>query len=148
MPWDEGLVNSLVYDAPSPAEGRVLLVKEWQDGGWTLPGGWADECDSPRAAAEREVLEESGYVVRVTRLVAVKDRRLHAYQPQHLGGIYKLLFLADLLGGEATLSEETTDVGFFAPDQLPPLSLARTLPDDIQLTLAHQQDPTLATRFD
>jgi len=24
MPWDEGLVNSLVYDAPSPDEGRVL----------------------------------------------------------------------------------------------------------------------------
>ena len=24
MPWDEGLVNSLVYDAPSPSEGRVL----------------------------------------------------------------------------------------------------------------------------
>ena len=24
MPWDEGLVNSLVYDAPSPGEGRVL----------------------------------------------------------------------------------------------------------------------------
>jgi len=24
MPWDEGLVNSLVYDAPDPAEGRVI----------------------------------------------------------------------------------------------------------------------------
>ena len=24
MPWDEGLVNSLVYDAPDPNEGRVL----------------------------------------------------------------------------------------------------------------------------
>jgi len=24
MPWDEGLVNSLVYDQPDPAEGRVL----------------------------------------------------------------------------------------------------------------------------
>ena len=24
MPWDEGLVNSLVYDAPDPGEGRVL----------------------------------------------------------------------------------------------------------------------------
>ena len=24
MPWDEGLVNSLVYDAPNPREGRVL----------------------------------------------------------------------------------------------------------------------------
>ena len=24
MPWDEGLVNSLVYDRPDPAEGRVV----------------------------------------------------------------------------------------------------------------------------
>src|SRR3954469_6939775 len=24
MPWDEGLVNSLVYDKPDPAEGRVV----------------------------------------------------------------------------------------------------------------------------
>lgn len=24
MPWDEGLINSLVYDAPDPAKGRVL----------------------------------------------------------------------------------------------------------------------------
>ena len=24
MPWDEGLVNSLVYDRPDPAEGRVI----------------------------------------------------------------------------------------------------------------------------
>src|SRR5215204_3845959 len=24
MPWDEGLVNSLIYDAPDPREGRVL----------------------------------------------------------------------------------------------------------------------------
>src|SRR5712691_2313581 len=24
MPWDEGLVNSLVYDRPDPSEGRAL----------------------------------------------------------------------------------------------------------------------------
>ena len=24
MPWDEGLVNSLVYDRPDPSEGRVV----------------------------------------------------------------------------------------------------------------------------
>ena len=28
MPWDEGLVNSLVYDAPDPAEGRVVSYVE------------------------------------------------------------------------------------------------------------------------
>ena len=24
MPWDEGLVNSLVYEGPDPSEGRIL----------------------------------------------------------------------------------------------------------------------------
>jgi len=130
------------------SEGRVLLVKEWLDGAWTLPGGWADEPDSPRAAAEREVLEESGYLVRVTRLVAVRDRRLHPYRPQHLGGVYKLLFLADLTGGEARVSNETTEVGFFPLDALPPLSLSRTLPADIQQALTHLLDPSLPPTCD
>jgi ADP-ribose pyrophosphatase YjhB (NUDIX family) len=130
------------------SEGRVLLVKEWADGLWTLPGGWADELDSPREAAEREVLEESGYVAHVTRLVSVKDRRRHPYQPQHLGGLYKLLFLAELRGGSARTSDETTDVGFFSPDELPPLSLARTLPADIEQARAHFADPSLHTTFD
>lgn len=129
-------------------DGRVLLVKEWLDGAWTLPGGWADEPDSPRRAAEREVLEESGYIVRVTRLVAVRDRRQHAYLPQNLGGIYKLIFLADLVGGEARVSAETTEVGFFLPTELPPLSVSRTLAEDIQQALAHQLDPTLASTCD
>jgi ADP-ribose pyrophosphatase YjhB (NUDIX family) len=130
------------------SEGRVLLVKEWLDGAWTLPGGWADEPDSPRRAAEREVLEESGYIVRITRLVAVKDRRLHGYRPQHLGGIYKLIFLAELIGGDARVSAETTDVGFFLPEELPPLSLSRTLVEDIQQALAHHLDPTLGATCD
>ena len=129
-------------------EGRILLVKEWLDGAWTLPGGWADEPDAPRRAAEREVLEESGYIVRVTRLVAVRDRRLHAYRPQHLGGVYKLIFLADLVGGEARVSHETTEVGFFLPSELPPLSLSRTLPEDIAQALVHQLDPTLSASCD
>jgi ADP-ribose pyrophosphatase YjhB (NUDIX family) len=130
------------------SQGRVLLVKEWLDGAWTLPGGWADEPDSPRAAAEREVREESGYIVRVTRLVALRDRRLHPYRPQHLGGIYKLIFLADLIGGEARVSNETTEVGFFALDALPPLSLSRTLPEDIQQAFRYQLDPALQPSCD
>src|SRR3974390_2063598 len=33
---------------------RILLVKEREDGFWTLPGGWADVGDSPSVAAVRE----------------------------------------------------------------------------------------------
>lgn len=130
------------------SEGRILLVKEWLDGLWTMPGGWADELDSPSKAAERECEEESGYIVRVTRLVSLKDRRIHPYEPQQLGGVYKLFFLAELVGGEARVSEETTDVGFFALDELPPLSLSRTLRADIEQAWAHLNDPSRATTFD
>jgi ADP-ribose pyrophosphatase YjhB (NUDIX family) len=130
------------------SDGRILLVREWLDGLWTLPGGWADEGDSPREAAERECREESGYEVEVVRLVALRDRRRHPYRPHHLGGIYKLVFLAELRGGEAKISHETTEVGFFALDQLPPLSLARTLPGDIELAHRHWLDRGLLPTLD
>jgi ADP-ribose pyrophosphatase YjhB (NUDIX family) len=130
------------------SEGRILLVKEWLDGGWTMPGGWADETDSPKEAAERECREESGFEVKVTRLSALKDRRRHAYVPRNLGGIYKLFFLAEITGGAAKVSHETTDVGFFALDALPPLSLARTLPEDIALAYRQELDPALPPWLD
>lgn len=130
------------------SEGRVLLVREWLDGGWTLPGGWVDEGDSPSGAAERECQEESGYEVKVTRLVAIRDRNRHEYRPRHLTSIWKVLFLAEITGGVATVSEETTDVGFFSLDALPSLSLARTLPADIELARRHADDPSLLPTFD
>jgi hypothetical protein len=35
---------------PPAQDGRVLLVKEKEDGPWTLPGGRADIGDSPSVA--------------------------------------------------------------------------------------------------
>ena len=122
-------------------EGRVLLVRETADGRWTLPGGWGDEHESPRASIEREVLEESGYEVRVERLIAVKDRHLHPYTPKRLERIYKLFFLCELTGGEPTTSLETDGVDFFAADDLPPLSLGRTLPEDVALLCDYRETP-------
>lgn len=58
-------------------DGALLLVRERSDGGWTLPGGWADPGHSASENVEREVREESGLAVRATRLVAVLDRERH-----------------------------------------------------------------------
>src|SRR5262249_52871186 len=60
---------------------EILLVRETSDGRWALPGGWADEHDSAKGNCEREVLEESGYVVAAVKLAAIKDRALHPYVP-------------------------------------------------------------------
>src|SRR5258708_17358175 len=50
---------------------KILLVQERTDGLWTLPGGWADVNDSPSEAVATEVLQESGFQVKVGRLFAV-----------------------------------------------------------------------------
>jgi ADP-ribose pyrophosphatase YjhB (NUDIX family) len=129
-------------------DGRILLVQERADACWALPGGWADEDEAPRGCIEREVMEESGYVVRADRLVAVKDRHLHPYQASTLHRVYKLMFLCELLGGAAATSIETSGAEFFAPDQLPELSLGRTIPDDIRLLLAHHSEPGMPCYVD
>lgn len=128
--------------------GDVLLVQEASDGRWALPGGWADEHDTPKQNCEREVLEESGYRVTAVKLVAVKDRSIHPYTPPRLERIYKMLFLCSLDGGAAATSVETTAANFFPLDALPELSVGRTLPEDITLLSAHRVRPELECYFD
>jgi ADP-ribose pyrophosphatase YjhB (NUDIX family) len=128
---------------------KILLVKERSDGGWSLPGGWADVGDSPSVAAVREVREESGYEVVARKLAAVYDRdhsrHGHPVVPYH---VYKLFFLCDPVGGAAKTSSETDAVGFFAQDSLPPLSLERVTPQQIAHLFEHYRHPEWPTSFD
>ncbi len=106
--------------------GELLLVKEREDGCWTLPGGWADVTDTPAQVAEREVFEEAGYQVRAVKLLAIYDRDLPRHgHPPNPHAVYKMFFLCELQGGSPTTSMETEAVGFFAPDNLPELSTKR-----------------------
>ncbi len=126
----------------------ILLVKEREDGGWTLPGGWADVNESPREAVEREVVEESGYEVRATKLLAVLDRAKHPHVPPFPFHIYKVFILCDLIGGEAAASKETEEVGFFRENDTPELSVARTTPNQLARLFEHHRQPHLAPDFD
>ena len=104
---------------------KILLVKENADGKWTLPGGWADILESPSENVEREVYEESGYKVKAKRLLAVYDRSRHGHVPDYPNYVYKMFFLCEVIDGEARLSIETSEVNFFALNELPELSVAR-----------------------
>ena len=127
---------------------RILLVQEATDGGWTLPGGWADVNQSAREAVEREIHEESGYQARAVKLAAVYDYRRQGNRHPLPNSIYKIFFVCELTGGEARTSFETSAVNFFLPDQLPPLSLGRTNPAQIARMFAHWRNPTLPADFD
>ena len=113
-------------------EGAVLLVREREDGLWTLPGGWVDVGESPSWSVKREVKEESGYEVRAVRLLALWDRDKHPHPPIPFH-VYKVVFQCELLGGEPlAASTETEGVRFFSKDALPELSLGRITPHQIE----------------
>ena len=128
-------------------ENEILLVKELQDGGWTLPGGWVDVNESPSTAVEREVREESGYRVCAKKILAVYDRNKHGHPP-YLFHIYKLFILCELLGGEPTTSLETGGAVFYAKDHIPPLSISRTTQEEITRFFEHHFHPDWPTDFD
>jgi len=128
-------------------EGRVLMVREVSDGGWTLPGGWADVNQTAAECVVREISEESGFQARALKLAAVHDYRKHN-RLRHIDSIYKMCFICELVGGHARPSHETSDVGFFSRSELPMLSAGRTTAEQIELMFRHAERPDLPTDFD
>ena len=128
-------------------EERILLVKEPGEGGWSLPGGWADVGESPSEAAVRETLEESGYRVRPVRLLAAydRDRQGHPPIPYH---VYKLVFLCEILDEVPSSNVDTDEVRFFGDNELPELSITRVTPAQVSRFFEQHRDPGLPTYFD
>jgi ADP-ribose pyrophosphatase YjhB (NUDIX family) len=120
-------------------DGKVLLVRETVDARWTLPGGWADVNESPSQAIEKEIEQESGFRARAVKLAALWDRAKHGHGPS-LHHVWKAFFLCELTGGETRGSYETDAVGFFDPDDLPPMSLGRSTPRQVACMLEHWLD--------
>jgi ADP-ribose pyrophosphatase YjhB (NUDIX family) len=126
---------------------QLLLVREKADGGWTLPGGWADVGESPAQAVEREVWEETGFRVKAKKVIGIYDaNRVGKLEIFHA---YKIVFLCELISGNPTVSDETTEVAFFSKDEIPgKLSGERTKARHLQDVFTNLDDPDLPTSFD
>jgi 8-oxo-dGTP pyrophosphatase MutT (NUDIX family) len=119
-------------------DARIFLVRETADGGrWTLPGGWADGNGGGNAA--KEALEECGFRVVPRKLAAVWDRTRQGH-PSGVFSTYKVFFVCERIGGEAAVSPETSEVGWFGEKDVPAdLSLGRVLPQHIRRMFAQSR---------
>lgn len=125
---------------------KVLLVKEVSSGAWTVPGGWADVNITPAGNAEKECFEESGFIVKATRLISIIDKE-HAGYLRNANSIYKIFFLCEIIGGEARTSIESSGVGFFGLDELPELDADRIRETDLREAWERHLDPELPAGF-
>jgi ADP-ribose pyrophosphatase YjhB (NUDIX family) len=128
---------------------KILLVREIADRGrWTLPGGWADVNETPGESVVREVFEESGFETKIVKLLAVYDREKQQHQPAYPYHVYKLFFHCEIIGGSATVSNETSEVAFFGREEIPELSESRVTQKQITRFFEFYSHPDLPTDFD
>lgn len=99
---------------------EVLMVRRAVQTGyglWSMPGGYVDRGEPVELAAAREVIEETGLVVEVGQLIGLFS---DAGNP-----VVVAAYSATEVGGVLAPGPESLDVGFFRPDDLPPLAFPR-----------------------
>ena len=126
--------------------GKILLVRE-RDGRWSLPGGWVDVTQSIGENAVKEVREEAGLEARALRLIAVQDRDRHN-PPRYIYPICKIFVLCEGLGGAFTQNLETTESGYFALSEMPPLATEKCTRAQVEMCFAAAADPHWQAPFD
>jgi ADP-ribose pyrophosphatase YjhB (NUDIX family) len=102
-------------------EGRVLMVRRApgasRAGYWSIPAGFVDYGEEVRAAAARELEEETGLVAEIGAVAYVAS---NFHDPAKLTvGVW---FDGTVVGGTLQAGDDADEVGWFALDDLPDLA--------------------------
>lgn len=101
--------------------GRILLVRRapgaTRAGLWSVPAGFVNYGEEVRAAAARELREETGIIAEVGKPVFVAS---NFHDPAKLTvGVW---FEGTVVGGTLEAGDDADDARFFSLDDLPPLA--------------------------
>lgn len=122
------VANSLVVGGSAVVvddEGRILLQRRSDSGNWALPGGAMDIGETFAESVVREIKEETGFDVRIERIVGIYSDPGHvfAYDDGEVRQEFNICLACTIVGGELAVSSESTDVRFVALDELADLTM-------------------------
>ena len=128
-------------------EKKLLMVREKSDNKWSLPGGWADIGYTPAEVAVKEVVEETGLMVKPFKLLAVLDKKNYRHPPQP-EYVYKHFIACEIVGGNLTTAHDISEVAYFARNEIPELSEIRVVREQVTLMFEFLDDPQKTPIFD
>lgn len=130
--------GAVIFDATKE---RVLLIRRTDNGRWSLPGGGMDPGESAHECCGREVLEETGLVVRIGRLIGVysSPHRIMKYADGNRRQGLTLSFEAESIGGELCITDETTEVGYFTQEEMSSMDVMEPSSERIADAFAGQE---------
>ena len=128
-------------------DNKILLVHE-NNGTWSLPGGWCDVLESVKSNTIKEVKEEAGLDVKATKIIAVQDRNKHN-RPIYVYGVCKILVMCEIIGGEFKENIETTEMKYFALDELPEnFANEKCTKEQVEMCFGAKDDDNWQVQFD
>ena len=102
-------------------DNRVLLVKRGNPparGLWAIPGGSVELGETLKTAAEREVLEETGIIIKAGEPI-FSFEFIHRDDKDQVRFHYYIVDLAaSYISGEPTAGDDALDVGWISKDGL------------------------------
>ena len=90
---------------------RILLCHRRDYDLWNLPGGGLESGEFLLDGLKREVKEETGLDIGISKLVGVYDK------PEEKDIVFS--FICDVVAGEITLNDEADKIEYFSVDDLP-----------------------------
>lgn len=110
-------------------DGRVLLQRRVDNGQWALPGGKMELGESLADCGIRETLEETGIRIEITGIVGTYTNPGHvfAYDDGEVRQEFSICLLGRPLGGELQVSDESTEVAWFTPEETDSLPMVHSI---------------------